>query len=49
MPTETTRIALKIADVFEGQAEGSFAIGILGFLALATLICATFLLNRSRG
>jgi hypothetical protein len=50
MPTDTARIAFKIVDVVEGQAEGYFAVSILAVLALATLACATFyLLHRKNG
>jgi hypothetical protein len=50
MPTDTARIAFKIVDLFEGQAEGYFAVSVLGVLTLATLACATFyLMDRKRG
>jgi hypothetical protein len=49
MPTETARIAFKIVDVFEGQAEGYFAVGVVAVLALATLACATFYLVHRKG
>lgn len=49
MPTETARIAFKIVDVFEGLAEGYFAVGVVAVLALATLACATFYLVHRKG
>jgi hypothetical protein len=49
MPTENARIAFKIWGMFEGQAEGKFAISVLAVLALATLACATFYLLRRKG
>jgi hypothetical protein len=50
MPTDNARIAFKIVHVFEGQAEGYFAVSVLAFLALATLACAMlYLLRRKAG
>lgn len=50
MPTDTARIAFKIVDVFEGQAEGYFAVSVLAVLALAMLACAAFyLVHRKNG
>jgi hypothetical protein len=47
MPADTARIAFKIVNVFEGQAEGNFAVSVLAVLALATLACAmVYLLRR---
>ena len=47
MPTDTEKIAFKIVNLFEGQAEGYFAVSVLAFLALATLACGMFyLLHR---
>ena len=48
MPNDNARIAFKIVHVFEGQAEGYFAVGILAVLALATLACAMIYLMRRR-
>lgn len=49
MPNDNARIAFKIVHVFEGQAEGYFAVSILAVLALATLACATFYLVHRKG
>jgi hypothetical protein len=50
MPTDTARIAFKIMDVFEGQAEGYFAVSVLAVVALTMLVCATFfLVHRKSG
>jgi hypothetical protein len=43
--TEPTKIAVKILDIFEAQAESRFAISVL---ALATLLCATLHLMQRR-
>ena len=48
MPSDNAKIAFKIVHVFEGQAEGNFAITVLGLLALATLACAMIYLLRRR-
>ena len=48
MPTDTAKIAFKIVHVFEGQAEGYFAISVLAGLALATLACAMLYLFRRK-
>ena len=49
MPTEPAKIAVKILDIFEAQAEGRFAVSVLAVLALATLLCATlYLMQRKR-
>jgi hypothetical protein len=48
MPTEPAKLAVKILGIFEGQAEGPFAISVLAVLALATLLCAIIYLVRRR-
>jgi hypothetical protein len=48
MPTDTAKIAFKIVNVFEGQAEGYFAVSVLAVLALAVLVCAMFYLVRRK-
>lgn len=48
MPTDNAKIAFKIVHVFEGQAEGNFAITVLAVLTLATLACAMIYLLRRR-
>jgi hypothetical protein len=50
MPTDTSKIAFKIVHVFEGQAEGYFAVSVLAVVALAALGCAmVYLMRRKAG
>jgi hypothetical protein len=50
MPTDTAKIAFKIVHVFEGQAEGYFAVSVLAVVALAALGCAmVYLMRRKAG
>jgi uncharacterized protein (DUF58 family) len=46
MPESSDRIAISISHVFSGQAEGYFAITMLGVIALATLACAAIYVVR---